>query len=161
VSLSVCLDCTTAFAVGVPQCPHCGSERQAEQGSAAALGLHARGRVEEDSMPKITRHGGPSFREYPGTGEPMTAVEGDELTGDGSGRALPPVEDEGGEQPSVGSSSETSSAKPLKKSEPSGASRQKRARTAGNRSRQARTEAKSGTAGSTDTSGPETDAADE
>ena len=53
-------------------------------------------------MAKITRHGGASdatlpeaeLRESPGTGVPMQAVEGDEVTGDGSGVALPPVPDE-------------------------------------------------------------------
>lgn len=62
MTLRVCMDCTTAFAVGVPRCPHCGSERSAEEGTAQALGVFARGRVEEDDMPKITRHGGPSDR---------------------------------------------------------------------------------------------------
>lgn len=63
MTLRVCLDCSTAFAVGVPLCPHCGSERNAEQGTAAAMGIHAGVPVEteEDSMPKITRHGGASF----------------------------------------------------------------------------------------------------
>lgn len=60
MTLRVCMDCTTAFAVGAPRCPHCGSERSAEEGTAAALGVYARGRVEEDDMPKITRHGGAS-----------------------------------------------------------------------------------------------------
>lgn len=62
MTLRVCMDCTTAFAVGVPRCPHCGSERSAEEGTAQALGVFARGRVEEEPMPKITRHGGPSDR---------------------------------------------------------------------------------------------------
>ena len=63
MTLRVCLDCSTAFAVGVPLCPHCGSERNAEQGTAAAMGIHAGVPVEteEDSMPKITRHGWASF----------------------------------------------------------------------------------------------------
>ena len=62
MTLRVCLDCTTAFAVGAPRCPHCGSERHAEEGSAAALGIHHGIPVEteEDRMPKITRHGGAS-----------------------------------------------------------------------------------------------------
>ncbi|MFG2269132.1 SAP domain-containing protein [Streptomyces chartreusis] len=63
MTLRVCLDCSTAFAVGVRLCPHCGSERNAEQGTAAAMGIHAGVPVEteEDTMPKITRHGGASF----------------------------------------------------------------------------------------------------
>lgn len=71
MTLRVCLDCTTAFAVGVPLCPHCGSERHAEQGSAAALGIHAGVPVEteEDNMPKITKHGGATV-----AGESVPAV---------------------------------------------------------------------------------------
>lgn len=41
------------------------------------------------------------MREDPGTGEPMQAVDGDELTGDGSGRALPPVETEESNRPTA------------------------------------------------------------
>lgn len=80
MTLRVCLDCSTAFAVGVRLCPHCGSERNAEQGTAAAMGIHAGVPVEteEDTMPKITRHGGASFppdeetaaAEVDGGGEP-------------------------------------------------------------------------------------------
>lgn len=153
MTLLVCLDCSTAFAVGVPRCPHCGSERKAEEGTAAAMGLHARGRVEEDIMPKITVHGGPSdrhaaveLREAPGTGVPMEAVEvpadgswSQPITGDGSGRALPPVENEGGEDVSAGTSTETSSEKQPTKPEPSAPAAPKPARTTGSRSRKART----------------------
>lgn len=103
MALNVCADCTTRFAVGLKECPHCQSTNFQEDGD----------------MPKITAHGGASIagaevtggqwgddtepeeapdaddiHEDPGTGEPMTAVEGDELVGDGSGRALPPVDDE-------------------------------------------------------------------
>ncbi|MGW9058907.1 hypothetical protein [Streptomyces sp. NPDC055733] len=122
MSLRVCLDCSAAFAVGVPRCPHCGSERHAEQGSALALGIQASVPIEEDHMPKITRFGGPSV-----AGEPV------------------PVE--GGEQPSAGSSGETSSEKPSTKPAPSETetpspapktgSRSKRARTAGSSARSA------------------------
>lgn len=139
MTLLVCLDCTTAFAVGVPRCPHCGSERSAEEGTAAALGLHARGRIEEDDMPKITVHGGPSDRA--------------DITPEPEAPAA-----EGGEDVSAGSSGGTSSSKPSEKSEASASGRQRRARSAGSRSSKAK--ATSGTAGSTDTSGPETDAAD-
>lgn len=119
MSLRVCLDCTTAFAVGAPRCPHCGSERHAEEGSAAALGIRASLPVEteEDSMPKITRHGGVS---------------------------VPPVEEaaehvEGGEDVSAGEDSSTSSEKPSTKPETSEAETPKRARTTGSRSKQGRT----------------------
>lgn len=54
-------------------------------------------------MPKITRHGGASSaeREHPGTGVPMEGVEvpadgtmSPEIVGDGSGEAMPPIEEE-------------------------------------------------------------------
>jgi hypothetical protein len=115
VSLRVCLDCTAAFAVGVPRCPHCGSERHAEQGSAAALGVYASTSFEEETMPKITRHGGASDR-----------------------RDLP-GETEGGEQPSAGSSGETSSGTPSIPPVTSGSGPRKRARKTGNRSGQGQT----------------------
>ncbi|OYP14073.1 hypothetical protein CFC35_05770 [Streptomyces sp. FBKL.4005] len=129
MSLRVCLDCTTAFAVGVQRCPHCGSERHAEQGSAAALGIQASVPVEvEDSMPKITRHGGASV-----------ASEAAEI--------------EGGEDVSAGASTSTSSETPSKKPEPSEKPDRSPARTTGNRSGKART-AKGSTARTTD-GGPE------
>lgn len=113
--LRVCLDCTCAFAVGVLRCPHCGSERHADQGSAAALGVQASVPIEEEHMPKITRHGGPSV----------------------AGQEPAPVE--GGEQPSAGSSGETSSEKPSTSPVTSETGPRKRARKTGSRSGQART----------------------
>ena len=89
MTLRVCLDCSTGFAVGVPLCPHCGSERNAEQGTAAAMGIHAGVPVEteEDSMPKITRHGGASF---PPVEETAAAeVEGGEESSPSSEAAEP------------------------------------------------------------------------
>ena len=139
MSLRVCLDCTAAFAVGVPRCPHCGSERHAEQGSAAALGVVSGLVIEEDNMPKITRHGGPS----------IAGVE--------------PAAEEGGEQPSVGSSGETSSEKPSTPPARSEIETPSPARKTGSRSGKRRTGGS--TARSTD-GGPEddesaTDSADE
>lgn len=122
-------------------------------------------------MPKITRHGGPTIagasvvggawssegeadvwpemRESAGTGEPMQAVEGDELEGDGSGRALPPVDEEGGEESSPGNSSSTSDEKPSSEPEPSEKPTPSRARKTASRSRKAPTgsSSASGTAG--------------
>lgn len=46
MALWKCTDCTTAYAVGAPRCPQCGSDRQVEEGAA--------------DMAKITVHGGPS-----------------------------------------------------------------------------------------------------
>lgn len=97
--------CGTKYAVGLFRCPRCHNTAFFEDG--------------EDPMGKISRHGGASvasevaaaaepvpadaaaadqpedgLREAPGTGESMHAVDGDEVTGDGSGQALPPVPDE-------------------------------------------------------------------
>jgi RNA polymerase subunit RPABC4/transcription elongation factor Spt4 len=83
MALLVCTGCTARYSVGAAQCPQCGSTEYVEEGAA--------------EMAKITVHGGASNaaeREGPGSGEPMTAVEGDEVVGDGSGRALPPIEGE-------------------------------------------------------------------
>lgn len=114
MALNTCTSCTTKFAVGLTRCPHCRSTEYVEDG---------------DPMAKITRNGGVSDttlpaddaaaeadpappaaadqteapaseqHENPGTGEPTHAVDGDEVTGDGSGRALPPIENEGSEEP--------------------------------------------------------------
>lgn len=92
-------------------------------------------------MPKITRHGGPSDR---------ADIEPEPEAPDA----------EGGEQPSAGTSTETSSEKPPTSTEPSDPAPRKRARSVGSRSRQGRKDQGSSTAGLTDTSGPETDAAD-
>lgn len=134
MSLWVCLDCSTAFAVGAPLCPHCGSERHAEEGSALALGVQAGvpAEIEEDDdMPKITRHGGASIAGE----EPEAAPAVDEL--------------EGGEDVSAGSSSETSSEKEPNSPEPSEKPTRSPARTTGSRSKKAAT-AKASTARSTD-----------
>lgn len=90
------------------------------------------------------------LRGDPGTGEPMQAVDGDELMGDGSGLALPPVPDEkygpdvvpleGGEGSSLGSSSSASTERQPTSSEPSKPARRKPARTTGSRSGRDRTE---------------------
>ena len=110
MSLLVCLDCTTAFSVGAPRCPHCGSERHATDEQAAALGI-AHGvpvDIEEDSMPKITRHEGPSV--------------------------APVDEVEGGEDVSAGADTSTSSEKPSPTPEPSDKQAPKRARKTVSRS---------------------------
>jgi hypothetical protein len=88
MALWECGECTTRYAVGAPKCPQCGSTVRVNENTQPP---------EEDEMAKITVHGGATnaaFQEDPGTGEPMTAVDGDEVTGDGSGSALPPVEGE-------------------------------------------------------------------
>lgn len=140
MSLWVCLDCTTAFAVGVPRCPHCGSERHAEEGSAAALGIQASVPVEleEDRMPKITRHGGASV----------------------AGVEPAPVED--GEDVSAGKDSSTSSEKPSTKPELSEQPTPSPVRKTGSRSGKGRTANSSArsTAGGPETDTSETGSAD-
>lgn len=146
--------CGTKYAVGLFRCPRCHNTEFFEDG---------------DPMAKISRHGGASdktlpvpdaepvadsgLREAPGTGEPVQAVEGDELAGDGSGRALPDVPDEaygpdavpleGGEGSSPGSSSSASTEKPQTSSEPSSKTRPRRARKTVNPSKQDPTESSS------------------
>lgn len=138
--------CGTKYAVGLFRCPRCHNDEFFEDG---------------DPMAKITRHGGASDKtlpvpepeteavvpapdtgmgEGPGTGEPMQAVDGDEVAGDGSGRALPPIEDEGGEESSPGSSSSASTEKPQPTSEPSSKPSQRRARKTASRSAKDQTE---------------------
>lgn len=96
MTLHVCTACTSKFPPDLATCPHCGCAESHEEGT----------------VPKITRHGGPSYaadipaateaREHPGTGVEMEEVEmtsdGDggfvgEITNDGSGEALPPVDE--------------------------------------------------------------------
>jgi hypothetical protein len=129
----VCLDCSTAYSVGAPLCPHCGSERRADEGSAAALGIQAGVRVEteeENGMPKITRHGGAS-------------VAGEEPEADTV---------EGGEDVSAGADTSTSSETPSEKPEQSGKQTPSRARKTASRSAKGQTDSSS--APSTD-GGPE------
>lgn len=158
--------CGTKYAVGLFRCPRCHNTAFFEDG---------------DPMAKITRHSGASdktlptpdaaaaepepmptaaadqpddgLREAPGKGEPMHAVDGDELAGDGSGRALPPIPDEeygpdavpleGGEGSSPGSSSSASTSQQPPSSEPSSKPTPKRARKTASRSGQAPTESSS------------------
>lgn len=136
MSLWVCLDCTTAFSVGAPRCPHCGSERHAEEHEAAALGIQhgVPVDIEEDDMPKITRHEGASVAD----------VVGDEA----------PVAEEGGEDVSAGEDSSTSSEKPSTKPEASEPGTPKRARKTASRSVKGQGGTQGSSAGSAD-GGPE------
>lgn len=137
MAVKVCLDCTATYEPGLANCPHCHSERsQLNDGDPYRGG----------DMPHITRRGGPSNR-YEIRGE-----HGPELVD-------PPASDEGGETPSPGSSSQTSTAKPPATRGKSAKPRQSRARTTANRSRPAPTGAAS-SASSTDTAGPKTAADD-
>jgi hypothetical protein len=147
--------CGTKYAVGLFKCPRCHNTDFYEDGDPMAK-IRRLGGASDKTLPAPEPE--PEMRERPGTGEPMQAVEGDELTGDGSGEALPPVPDEacgpdavpleGGEGSSPGSSSSASTEKPQTNSEPSSKPRPKRARKTATRSGQGLTE--SGSASSTD-----------
>lgn len=95
--------CGTKYAVGLFRCPRCHSTKFHEEGS----------------MPKITRHGGPTDKTLPPT--------------------PPPNKQEGGERSSAGSSSSASPEKPQTSTETSKPAPQRRARTTGNRSKKAQT----------------------
>lgn len=96
-------------------------------------------RVEEENMPKITVHGGPSNAAEQPAEAPAAEPEA-------------PAEAAGEEESSPGSSSETSSPRPETSSAPSSPALPRRARTTANPSKKARTGAS--TAGGTATSGP-------
>lgn len=102
MSVRVCEECTTRFAVGLVACPHCGSGHHHEE-------------TEADDMPKISRGDGPSYKGYlePERVEDQAELEREsaeatetdeereereeqeerELKGDGSGEPLPPAEE--------------------------------------------------------------------
>ncbi len=115
MALSVCAECTTKYAVGLPKCPHCGSTDHVEDGQP---------------MPKITVHGGPSDKTLP-----VDEPEADEAPA----VELAP-EPEGGEESSPGSSSSASTETQQPNSEPSSKSSPKPARKTASRSAKGRTE---------------------
>lgn len=137
MALRYCRECTTRFAVGLPACPHCQSTDHEEDGA----------------MPKITRHGGP------------TIAGASVVAGAWSNSDEPDVwpnlgaDEEGGEESSPGSSSETSPEKPPTSSETSGNATRKRAPGTGSRSKRSRT-AGASSAPSTATGGQKTGASD-
>lgn len=112
----------------------------------------------EATMPKITRHGGPTNSRVE-ISVPGGVIEADGSVTDEQAEALLATFEEraaeGGDDLSPGSSSETSSPSTPTSNEPSETSPPKRVPTTGSRSRKGRGE--SGTASSTATSGPETD----
>lgn len=114
MALWVCAGCSTAYSVGAPRCPQCLSTDR-----------------EEDTMPKITVHGGPSNDAVVTVGEP-----GPEVTDLPDGDTVQPQPEE---EPSPGNSSETSPEKPQPSDKPSSSKGRSRARTTANRSAQAPT----------------------
>jgi hypothetical protein len=126
MALRRCRECTTAFAVGLPACPHCRSTDHEEDGA----------------MPKITRHGGPTIA--------GASVVAGGWSSEDEPDAWPDLDAEGGEESSPGSSSETSPEKPSSERKTSEPAPRKRARTTVNRSTKDRTASSSarGTDGS-------------
>jgi hypothetical protein len=117
----------------------------------------------DDIMPKITRHGGatnaaeePAPRRVSSLDVPLSDARIEKLKQlDKGGHQIKVIEEAGEEDPSPGSSSETSSPSTPTNSEPSETDPPKPARSAGNRSKRGRAKASS-TAPSTAGSGPET-----
>ncbi|MFF0138544.1 hypothetical protein ACFYRN_19140 [Streptomyces sp. NPDC005227] len=175
MAAETCADCTTTYAVGVEQCPQCGSTERVEQPAGRAVlpsvtvtcantgcryesrerRVHLRTAAqgvlelprlvcagcgydmptvtpwppvtdpEEEQMPKITVHGGPSIDGH------VVDPETSEVT---------PVEAEEGEDVSAGSSSSTSSETESSSPETSEQSPPSPARTAASRSKKVATD---------------------
>lgn len=89
MALMHCRRCGTDFAVGMPYCPQCTATDAHEVGA--------------DGMPKITKHGGPSYPvgvlpegpEPEAVDHPADGTMSPPIEGDGSGEALPdaPIDD--------------------------------------------------------------------
>jgi hypothetical protein len=99
---------------------------------------------QEDDMPKITVHGGATNAaldqpvalvqvDEPLTEDQADQLRADVLVGDGTGEALPPLDEEGGERSSPGGSSSTSPAKPSSTGKKNATAPRKPARTTANR----------------------------
>ncbi|TGZ14745.1 hypothetical protein DV517_62280 [Streptomyces sp. S816] len=116
MALWECAECTTTYAVGLPKCPQCGSTIRVNDATQPL--------EEEQDMPKITVHGGPSIEGH------VVDPETSEVT---------PIEPEEGEDVSAGTSSSTSSETPSKSTEPSEKPAPSPARPTANRSGKART----------------------
>jgi hypothetical protein len=124
VTLRVCLGCTTAFAVGLDECPACRSTDHVEEGS-------------DEHMAKISRAAGPTDMDQPGYFDLGRSEQSPRVTEDAQGRRLD--DDEGGERSSAGTSSRASSGKPQASTEQNESDSPKPARTTGSRSTSART----------------------
>lgn len=143
MALSVCVDCTTKYAVGLPKCPQCRSTNCVEDGQP---------------MAKITAHGGPSDKTL---NEPDAEVgdapESEPVAAEESQPAV-----EGGEESSPGTSSSTSTETQPEKSEPSSKPDPSPVPTTASRSRKGRTGSRSasGTDGGPGAGTSETGSAD-
>ncbi|MFH8336960.1 hypothetical protein [Streptomyces sp. AM6-12] len=110
MALWECAECTTTYAVGLPKCPQCGSTIRVNEATQPP---------EEQDMPKVTVHGGPS-------------IEGHEVDPETS--EVTPIEPEEGEDVSAGTSSSTSSETPSQNTEQSEKPDRSRARGTASRS---------------------------
>ncbi|MFD8805566.1 hypothetical protein [Streptomyces sp. NPDC059597] len=111
-----CAECTAAYSVGAPRCPQCRSTIRVNDATQPP--------EEEQHMPKVTVHGGPSIEGH------VVDPETSEVT---------PIESERGEGVSAGSSSSTSSKKDESSPEQSETPDRSPARTTASRSGKART----------------------
>lgn len=128
MALWVCTGCTTRYSVGAARCPQCGGSEHVEEG--------------QESMPKITRHGGPTIA--------GASVVGGAWSSEGEADVWPePATEEGGEPSSDGSSSSAFDEKLSNEPEPSEKTSPSPVRTTGSRSKKAAT-AKASSARSTD-----------
>jgi hypothetical protein len=124
MALWECAECTTKYAVGMPQCPHCGSTVRVNEAT--------RPPEEDDDMAKVTVHGGPS----------------NALTGLADGEHVLSAEavaaaTEGGEDVSAGNNSSTSPEKPSSSPAPKETPPPSRVRTTGSRSKKGQTDSPS------------------
>jgi hypothetical protein len=111
-----CAECTARYAVGLPECPQCGSTVRVNEKTQPES-------EEEQDMPKVTVHGGPSiegFEVNPATGELTPSDEGGEDVSAGSNSSTSSEKD---------SSSQPTSEQPAPSPAPTTASRSAKART--------------------------------
>lgn len=114
-----CAECTAQYAVGLPKCPQCSSVIRVDERTQPK---------EDEAMAKVTVHGGPSI---------------DGAVVDPDSGEITPVDAEGGEGVSAGSSSSASSETESSAPESSETGTRSPARTTGSRSKKARTDSSS------------------
>jgi hypothetical protein len=92
MALLVCTGCTARYSVGAARCPQCGSTEYVEEG--------------QESMAKITVHGGPSIA--------GASVVGGAWSNEGDPDVWPEPAEESGEEPQPEASSEAAAEEPEK-----------------------------------------------
>jgi len=187
-----CAGCTTTYSVGAAKCPNCGSTERTERAGGAVLpsvtvacgtgGCRYEGRERRVhlrtaapgvvelprlacigcgfEMPTVTAW--PPVTDSEDSSVPKNTVHGGASNAHAEPEAVDETAVEGGEEPSPGSSSSTSSVKEPSSPETSEPASLKRARTTGSRSRKGRTGSSSaaGTDGGQETGTSETDGSD-